>query len=61
MIKTFRKEFDCSNCDQPSIDLAVTESEQAKKDICWNCAYQAKKHNHYFKSGIAEIFYKGAQ
>ena len=58
MIKTVKKEFDCSNCDQPSVDLAVIESKDAGKDICWHCAYQVKRHNHYFNSGLAETFYQ---
>jgi protein-arginine kinase activator protein McsA len=58
MIKTIKKEFDCTSCDQPSIELAVIElSKNAEKDICWNCAYAQKRHNHYSKIGKEHLIY----
>ena len=57
MIKTIKKEFDCSICEQPSIDLAVIESKKAEKDICWKCAFAQKRFNQYSKVGKEELIY----
>jgi transcription elongation factor Elf1 len=57
MIKTVKKEFDCSICEQPNIDLAVIESKNAEKEICWNCAFAQKRFNQYSKVGKEELIY----
>jgi len=57
MIKTTKKEFVCSECQEDKINLAIVESQEKKQDICWDCAFAVKRHETYFNAGMSDQFY----
>ena len=58
MIKTTKKEFTCSSCEEYKFEFA-TDYSKLDKEICRDCAYAQKRHDTYFNAGQAEQFYNG--